>query len=137
MAFTYNDLRHSEILPAEMENISQVDVTLDSSKYTFTAKEKDDVITWSYGGEELDTEDLTSALNALSADSFTDEEATGKEEISLTVHLALDGDPTVQITLYRYDGSDCLAVIDGEPAALVARSQVVDLVEAVNAIVLD
>ena len=30
----------------------------------------------------------------------------------------------------------CLAVVDGEPVSLVARSGVVDLVEAVNAIVL-
>jgi hypothetical protein len=86
---------------------------------------------------ELDSEDLTSALTALSAESFTEEEASDKEEISFTVHLKVDGNPTVQIALYRYDGSDCIAVIDGEPIALVARSQVVDLIEAVNAIVLD
>lgn len=42
----------------------------------------------------------------------------------------------VSIELYRYDGNNCLAVIDGEPVSLVARSGVVDLVEAVNAIVL-
>jgi hypothetical protein len=137
MAFTCNDLRHSELLPTELENIGQIDITLDGAEYTFTSSEEDDVITWYYGEEELDSGDLTGALQALSADSFTGEEASGKEEISLTLHLNLDGDPTVQITLYRYDGSDCLAAINGEPTALAARSQVVDLIEAVNAIVLN
>ena len=57
--------------------------------------------------------------------------------IRLKVHLELEGDPTVTIDLYRYDGSNCLAVVDGEPVSLVPRSAVVDLVEAVNAIVLN
>lgn len=43
----------------------------------------------------------------------------------------------MEISLYRYDGSSCLAVVDGVPTALVERSQVVDLIEAVNAIVLN
>ncbi len=59
-----------------------------------------------------------------------------KEEISLTVHLDNEAHPTVQIALYRYDGEQCLAVIDGTPVSLVPRSPVVDLIEAVNAIVL-
>jgi hypothetical protein len=37
MASTCDDLRHSEIIPAELENITQVDITLDGSDYTFTA----------------------------------------------------------------------------------------------------
>lgn len=38
--------------------------------------------------------------------------------------------------LYRYDGTNCIAAIDGEPAAFVSRSQTVDLIEAVNALTL-
>ena len=34
--------------------------------------------------------------------------------------------------LYRYDGSHCLAVVDGAPVSLVTRtSSAVDLIEAV------
>ena len=39
--------------------------------------------------------------------------------------------------MYRYDGTNCIAVVDGEPVSLVSRSLVVDLVEAVNSIVLN
>lgn len=39
------------------------------------------------------------------------------------------------MALYRYDGSLCLAEVDGNPVSLVERSHVVDLIEAVRAIV--
>lgn len=38
--------------------------------------------------------------------------------------------------LYRYDGEFCLAEVDGKPVSLVRRSYAVDLIEAVQAIVL-
>lgn len=37
----------------------------------------------------------------------------------------------------RYDGNECLAVVDGEPVSFVQRSDVVDLIEAVHGIVLN
>lgn len=55
----------------------------------------------------------------------------------MTLHLEDENYPTVSIGLYRQDGSHCMAVVDGEPTALVARDEAVDLVEAVNAIVLN
>lgn len=42
----------------------------------------------------------------------------------------------MEITLYRYDVSDCLAAVDGHPFAKISRSDVVELIEAVNAIAL-
>ena len=37
MDASYDTLRHKEILPADLENVSQVDVTLDGTSYTVTA----------------------------------------------------------------------------------------------------
>ena len=137
MACGYDDLRHPEVLPADFADISQLDISLEGADYTITSEGDSDERTYSYQEEELDIADLQSALEALTADSFTSETPSQKEEISLTVHLDLEGDLTVTIDLYRYDGSDCLAVVDGEPVCLVSRSAVVDLVEAVNSIVLN
>ena len=136
MDASYDTLRHKEILPADLENVSQVDVNLDGTSYTVTASGEGEERTWSYGEQELETSDLPDALQALTADSFTGEEPTGQEEISLTLHLSLEGEPTVSIQFCRYDGTYCLAVVDGQPTALVTRSQVVDLQEAVYAVVL-
>lgn len=43
----------------------------------------------------------------------------------------------MSVALYRVDGESCLAVVDGESVGYVPRSQVVSLIEAVNAIVLN
>ena len=137
MAASYDDLRHGEVLPAEIEDISQLDVSLEGRTYTFTSEEKDGEQVWSCNGEELEESGLQNALEGLSASSFTEEQPEGKQEIGLTVRLDREGEPAVQIGLYRYDGASCLAVVDGESVSLVDRSDVVALIEAVNAIVLD
>lgn len=137
MKASQDDLRHTEVLSADFSDITQIDISLDGANYTLTTDGKGDDRTYDYQGEEVDIEDFRSALESLQADSFTQEQPAQKEEISLTVHLDNEAFPTVQIGLYRYDGSHCLAVVDGEPVSLVDRSDVVDLIEAVNAIVLN
>ncbi len=158
----YNDLRHKEVIWADFEEVTQVDITLEGENHTLSSIYDEDEKTrlWYYGlipeedeetteepsettgeteTEEEETLDLTAfqtALEALTADSFTEEAPTGKEEISLTVHLDDENFPTVKIQLYRYDGEHCLAVVDGKSVSLVSRASVVDLMEAVNAIVL-
>lgn len=144
----YNDLRHRELMPADFEIITQIDVTLDGNSYTLTTQppeteegeeapgtDSEEAI-WYYDGEEIDIDDIQSAVAGLYADEFTEENASGKEEIAVTFHLNNEQFPTVTIQLYRYDGSDCLAVVDGESVALIDRVYAVDLIEAVLAIVL-
>lgn len=145
---SYNDLRHQSLFYGDFEDVTEVDVTLDGASYTLTttppedseAEEKDtkgDEIHWYYNGQEIQMDDFRSALINLTAESFTSEKPTGKEEISLTLHLNSEAFPTVTIRLTRYDGSNCLAAVDGTPTALVKRVYMVDLMEAVNAIVLN
>lgn len=136
MAAGYNDLRHTEVLPADFADIAQIDISLEGTDYTITSEGDAEERTYFYEDEELDIADFQSAMQTLTADSFTDEQPTEKEEIHLTLHLDLEGEPSAEIGLYRYDGSYCLAVVDGTPMCLVQRSYVVDLIEAVNAIVL-
>lgn len=134
---SYDSLRHLEVLTADFDNdVYKIDISLEGKDYTITSETDNDEKTYSYAGEELDITALRKALYALSAESFTQEQPTEKEEISLTVFLDNENHPEVQIVLYRYDGSYCLAVVDGAPVSLVKRSTVVDLIEAVHAIVL-
>ena len=136
MACTKNDLRHQELLWASFTDITQVDATLDGEKYTFTVQTEDDEHVWYYGEEKLSISDFQSALTGLTADTFTTTKPDGKEELRLTVHLDNESFPTVEIVLYRYDGSYCLATVDGTPTAYVLRTDAMELVEAINAIVL-
>ena len=112
------------------------DISLEGQAYSLTSQGSGEDRTFYYGEEELDWTDLQSALEDLLASSFTQEQPTQKEEIGLTIYLDNQEHPSVQIQLYRYDGEQCLAVVDGQPVSLVPRSSVVALMEAVNAIVL-
>ena len=137
MAAAYNDLRHLEVLSADFGDINQIDVSLEGSDYTFTTKKKNDERTYYYLDEEIEIDNIKSAFKNLKADSFTDERPSKKLEIGLIVHLDNENFPEVKIDLYRYDGTYCLAMVDNEPISLVKRSDVVDLMEAFYAIVLN
>lgn len=60
----------------------------------------------------------------------------GRREIAFTLRLGNENFPQVKVELYRKDGTYCLAVVDGKPLGLIERSLAVDLVEAVNEMVL-
>lgn len=137
MDASYDALRHLEVLSADFSDVTQLDISLEGAAYSITAEGSGDGRTYSYLGEELEIGELQSALESLKAESFTDERPTQKKEIGLTVHLDNENYPEVRIELYRYDGTNCLAVVDGTPVSLVARADVVDLIEAVNEIVLN
>lgn len=136
MAAFYDDLRHTEVLWADFADVYQIDVSLEGANYTLTSEKDGDDRIWSYQDEEMEIEDIQYALEALSADSFTNEKPAQKEEISLMIYLDNENHPQISIKLYRYDGAYCLAAVDGQPVSLVERTAVVDLIEAVHAIVL-
>lgn len=137
MAASYHDLRYQEVMQADFADVYQVDIALDGQDYTLTSETEGDETIWYYQEKEVDIADFRSALTLLTAIEFTDEKAQDKEEIRLTVYLNNENYPEIQISLYRQDGSNCLAVVDETPVSIVNRSSVVELMEAVNAIVLN
>ena len=140
LASSYTDLRHREVLGADFAQANRLDITLDDVFYTFTAQGEGEERVWTdQDGEEIAMDDLQDALEGLaaaSAEDFVTQSPTGREEIRLTVYLDNEALPQTQIVLYRQDGTDCLAWVDGASFALVSRADVVALVEAVNEIVL-
>ncbi|MCI8819192.1 MAG: DUF4340 domain-containing protein [Oscillibacter sp.] len=129
-------LRHQELLSADSEDISQIGVSLEGKRYTFTPRGKGDEISWVYENEELETAGFLDALEALSVEEFTDERPAQKEEVRVTVFLNNERFPEAEITLYCYDGVRCLAEVNGESTALVERGSVVNFIEAVRSVVL-
>lgn len=142
MAASYNSLRHRQVLTADFEDVCQVDISLEGADYTLVidGKDKDDQPVWKYQEEEIEIDSFQKELYALSVNSpedYTTEKPSGKEEISLSLYLDNERCPQISIQLYRYDGNDCLALVNGKPFALIPRADAVDLIEAVNAIVLN
>ena len=141
-AVSYDDLRHKTLFWGDFEIVTQIDITLEGENHTLTyavedPEDENSDYVWFFGEEVIEIDAVQDALESLSADSFTDELPSKDEEIGLTLHLDNENFSTVEIRLYRYDGSLCLAVVDGDPVSLVSRSSVMDLVEAVQAIVLN
>ena len=136
MACSYNDLRHDAVYSGDFSDITGFDLTLDGETHSITSEKEDDSRTFSYDGEEITITDVQTALEAVTASGFTDEEASGEEELALTLHLDNESFSTLELVFNRIDGTSCLVTIDGEPTATVDRSAVVDLVEAFNEIVL-
>lgn len=160
-AGSYDDLRHRQLFWGDFDDVAQATILLDNQTYTLTAQtaqtaetgedadaaagsaeptaaagEEDAEITWTCNGEPVDGTGIRDKLSALTAEAFTEEAPADQLEISLTLDLNNEDVPQVRIQLYRYDGASCLAVLDGEPAALVAREDVVDLMEAVRTLLL-
>lgn len=162
---TYNDLRHREVFWGSLDDAARIDITLEGETHTLVSeKEKDGTLSW-YFAEDISAEteetseaagetavsnetdtveapdsvdltDFTDALAALSADSFTEDTPTGKEELHLALTLNREDVQTVDMIFYRQDGTNCLAVVDGKPVSYVSRASVMKLVEAVQAFVL-
>jgi len=137
MAASYDSFRYLEAIPVNFEDVYKIDISLEGTDYTITSDKKLNKRTYYYKGEELDITDLKKAVQNLKADKFTEEQPTQKKEISLKIYLDNKNYPEIQIELYRYDGTYCLATIDRKPVSLIKRSNVVDLIEAVHAIVLN
>lgn len=140
---SYDTLRHQELFTAEFAMVTAIDVALDGEQYTLQSTLPEDAQDaesaeriWMYQDTEFDAEELQTSLCALTAESFTTQQPEGAEEVSLTLHLDSDVFPTLRLTLYRFDGTHCLAAVDGAPVALVTRTQAVALIEAIHAIVL-
>lgn len=144
MAAGYDDLRHRELFAADFSDVTAITAALDGETYFLELRADEDSKkllsevenVWYCGGEKIDVSALEDALVSFSAESFTDETPAGKCELSLTLALDNARFPEVSIALYRADGSRCLAAADGVTVGYVPRSEVVDLIEAVNAIVL-
>lgn len=130
---SYDDLRHQEIFPGDMDSVTSMEISLDGTEYTFT-KEDD---TWKYNDTEIDVETLTSDLTSLDVDSFTTDTSSSTKEVSITLNLDNDNYPTYKMDFYRYDGNSCIVYVNDEPYAYVSRSSVVDIIEAIHQIVLN
>ena len=145
MAAGVDELRHQQLIWADSSIITGMDFTIDGETYKFTSekttKKSSDSSDGSDGSDSSDrtwtyNKDVTTAIAAVTAKTFTDTDPDQKEEIGVTVYLDNENVSKVELTFYRYDGSTCIAKQDGETIARVDRSSVVDLIEAVNAIVL-
>lgn len=136
MNASFDSLRHSKVFTGDFADVTQIDIALEGATYTLTSEKKDEERIFYYQGEQIESLELQRAIEGLNADSFTKEQPAGTEEIGLTLYLDNENFPKIEIELYRYDGKDCLAVVNKEPVSLVERALAVELMEVVYGFVL-
>lgn len=141
----------SELLPDDVilldwDLTEGFDITLDGVTYSVTmaleeSTDDEGSTTYDYvftlDGEDVDFSDVLSSLEALesegSAEGVTPELG---EEISFVFHRSTDTFTEVTLTIYKYDSSKCIASLSEGQPQFVSRDAVVDIVEAVTALVL-
>lgn len=137
MAASFDDLRHQNLFTASFDEVVGIEAELDGEKHTFTLQtDEEDEGQWSFGEADIDISGIQSALEDVQANDFTDTEPMQKEELRLTITLNNETFPSLTLAFYRYDGESCIAELDGEVVAFVPRSQVVELIEALNEVIL-
>jgi len=149
-ACDYDDLRPTEVFSIEWSDVTSLSFEIDGSTYdvdTMTWKEykktlKDDDdeeeadIVYLIDDQRVDFDTVTEAIEALTINSFDDGGDTDTLEMSVTINVDNDDYPSVTAEIYRYDGDDCLVVVDGETVGLMSRSSMADLKEAVTSVTL-
>ena len=130
-------LYKKDLLPVSFDDVDSMTVTLDGSSYTFTGTKKlmggrD----WSYDGNELVITDIREAIEGAAATDVSDETPTLKKEISISFATENKNHPTVNVDIYRYNGSDCILSRDDGTYQLISRSSTIALCEAIYAVVL-
>ncbi len=161
-AVTYDDLRPTAVLSADWDEVTGISFAVDGETYEVTVMDEAKYEE-TYGSDEDDeeTEDSSedseeeesgyvylineqkinfdtaiTAVDALTINSFTNEENGDTLELSMTLQLSDERYSSVEMEIYQYDSEDCLVLVDGEPVGLLERSLMADLREALTTIVL-
>ena len=129
---TADTLRPDEALNLDWDSVTSVDFTLDDATYTITHKGDK----YTLDGEEVDFDDIKSAVDGLNINAYNTETSDKKQEITFTVHLDNKDYPSLTLCAYQYDGENCLVTLNDTTLGFAKRSLIVDLQEAVNAVVL-
>ncbi len=151
IAVSYDDLRPTDVLSLDWDNVTGISFTVDDEAYeidvmdaqeyaeTYGTDDEDEELEGYFyfiNEQEIDLDDVMDAVEELSIDSFTDEADVDTLEMSMTFTLSDEDYPSVEMDIYRYDGESCLVVIDGNPVGYVSRSLMVELRECLTSIAL-
>ncbi|HJC80977.1 MAG TPA: DUF4340 domain-containing protein [Candidatus Mediterraneibacter excrementipullorum] len=143
---SYDELKPDELILLDRDTVDSVEIELEGNVYTVKLeKGGDDEYTYTFDDSEIEFGDVLDELAELSAASDEEEDAPDGEpvlndnklELSLTFHRNTDEYSTVELELYQYDGSYCIAVLNGKEMSYTDRESVVALKESINSVILD
>ena len=123
-----------------------MEITLDETLYELAQKspavtDADGNVTkeasYTMDGTSVDAAGVVNALDTMVSTGYAANILPERsEEIRFLFRQDHPTFPQVELVFYQYDSEVCLVTLNGESTVFVARSQVVELVEAVNQLVL-
>lgn len=147
MHTTYQELQPDEVLLMDWDAVTSMEITLDGSLYeivrstkTVTAEDgtESEETVFLLGEKEITPDNITGILDSMEGTGYayglTPE---GSEELRLLIHRDHETFPEVALVFYTYDSTSCMVTLNGEATVFTARTDVVNLVEAVNKQILE
>lgn len=142
----YETLLPDDVLALDWSALQSVEIALDDT--TFQIVQESPAVTdadgnvtkeasYAMDGSSVDVSSIVNALDAMVSTGYAaDILPERSEEIRFLFRQDHPAFPQVELVFYQYDSEVCLVTLNGESTVFVARSQVVELVEAVNQLVL-
>ncbi len=140
---TLNGLRVNDILRLDEEQVTSVEITLDGASYKIDRTEKEaeegkTASVWTLSDKEVAFGGVLKTLNSLEGTNTGTPFAADKgRELTFLFHLDSEEYPQLELVFYQYDSTNTLVSLNGSSDILLGRSQLVELKEAVNALVLN
>lgn len=143
---SYEELKPDEVLLLDWDTVESIDIEIDGNVYAIELeKEGEDEYKYTFNNSEIDFADVLDQLSEITVAEDDDEEvpdeepslSSNKVELAFTFHRNTEEYSTVELEFYQYDGSWCIAVLNGEEINYTDRTSAVDLKEAVNSAILD
>ncbi len=147
---SYEELKPDEVILLDWDTVESIEVEFDGSIYVIEMEsDGDDAYTFTFNDAEIEFSDVLDEISGITiaeADEDSDDDdvpddepslSGSKEELKLTFNRNTDEYSTVELVFYQYDGSWCIAELNGDELNYTDRAAVVDLKETVNAAILD
>jgi len=142
-----DSLLPTDICLLDWDTVASFDVTLDGEPYAFTRGTKDvtnedGTVTakdiFLLNGKETNSDLVNDVFDTIHdmASTGASAETPGKPEIAFAFHRDTEAFSDISLAFYRLNSTDCMVGFNGETRLTAARTDVVDLIEAVNAILL-
>lgn len=128
-----DELLPENIILLDWDGMTGFDIELGGESYEFGMEysEDDNAYLYTLDGENFALDEVLDSIEALPSNGEAPESAAGLEEL-LAVTFHADGWEDVELRIYSYDSSSCLAVLNGEIKLLTDRTDAESLCDTIT-----
>ena len=130
-----SELEPAEILLLDWDGMTGFDISLDGETYSVSMEYSEDENDYLYtlDGESLDFDDVLDQIEALTNEGDASDASLSLGEL-ISFTFRAEGWDDVELVIYSYDSSTCVAVINGEVLRFTSRTDAEEVCDAVSAL---